>query len=93
MNETEVFGVSIDAPPSNARFAKELGLAFRLLSDVKRETLKEYGVLDEKSQFARRTTFVVDKQGVIRFIEEGRTAVDPANAITMCTTLKGEAKK
>jgi peroxiredoxin len=91
MNETEVFGVSIDAPPSNNEFAKKLELKFRLLSDMKRDVLKAYGIYDERSTFARRTTFVIDKEGKIAFIEEGRSAVDPANAISMCLTLKEKA--
>jgi peroxiredoxin Q/BCP len=92
VNDTEVFGVSIDAPPSNNEFAKKLGLSFRLLSDMQRTVLKEYGILNDQSQFARRTTFVVDKEGKIQHIEEGRSAIDPKNAIEMCLTLKKKAE-
>ena len=49
---------------------------------------KDYGILNDQYQFANRTTFVVDKEGKIQHIEEGRSAVDPTGAITMCTTLK-----
>jgi hypothetical protein len=30
---------------------------------------------------------VIDKNGVIQHIEEGDSAVDPNNALTMCTKL------
>ena len=52
-----------------------------------RKVSKDYGILNEEMQFANRTTFVVDKEGKIQHVEEGRSAVDPANAISVCTTL------
>lgn len=86
--DTEVFGISIDAPPSNAEFAKKLGVTFQLLSDMTRKVSKDYGILNDQMQFANRTTFVVDKEGVIKHIEDGHSAVDPTNAIAICTGLK-----
>ena len=93
MAETEVIGISIDSPAANAEFAKQIGVNFPLLSDMSRKVSKEYGILNEEKQFANRTTFVVDKQGVIQFIEEGNTAIDPNNAIMMCTGLKKKEAK
>ena len=81
-------GISIDASPSNAAFAKEIGVKFPLLSDMKREVTKTYGVLNDEAQFANRTTFVVDKQGKIQHVQEGSGAIDPTNAIDLCTDLK-----
>jgi peroxiredoxin len=86
--DSVVFGISVDSPFANDRFAKENDIKFQLLSDMTRRTMKDYGVLNEESQLARRTTFVVDKQGVIQHIETGASAVDPTGAITMCSTLK-----
>jgi peroxiredoxin len=88
MSETEVIGISVDSPFANAEFAKKIGVSFPLLSDMTRKVSKEYGILNDQMQFANRTSFVVDKQGVIRYIEEGSSAVDPNGAITMCTGLK-----
>jgi peroxiredoxin len=82
-----VLGISIDAPPSNGAFAEKIGVKFPLLSDMKREVTKAYGVLNEDAQFASRTTFVVDKQGKIQHIQEGGSAIDPTNAIDICTDL------
>ena len=86
-----MLGISIDAIPSNTEFAKQLGVKFPLLSDMKREVTKTYGVLNDEAQFANRTTFVVDKQGKIQHIQEGSGAIDPTNAIDMCTDLKRKA--
>ena len=66
---------------------------FRLLSDMSRKVSKEYGILNEEMQFANRTTFVVDKQGIIQHIEEGKSAVDPTNAVAICTGLKKRESK
>ena len=80
--------MSIDAPPSNNAFAKQINVTFPLLSDMKREVSKTYGILNEDRQFANRTTFVIDKQGKIQHIVEGGSAIDPNSAIEMCLTLK-----
>jgi peroxiredoxin len=87
LNDTEVFGISIDYPPSNGAFAKQIGVKFPLLSDFKRDVSKAYGILNEKMQFANRTTFVVDKDGKIQHIQEGGSAVDPTSAIDICLDL------
>ncbi len=87
-SDSVVFGVSVDSVPANAEFAKQLGITFPLLSDFTRKVSKEYGILDDERQFSRRTTFVVDKQGVIQHVEEGNGAIDPTGAVQMCSVLK-----
>lgn len=78
----------MDSRFANKKFADEIGVKFGLLSDFTRKVSKEYGILNEEQQFARRTTFVVDKEGKIQHIEAGRSAVDPTGAIELCLTLK-----
>ena len=90
--DTQVFGVSVDSFVANNVFAEKEGIEFPLLSDFTRKVSKEYGVLHEEQQFSRRTTFVIDKKGVIQYIEEGNTAVDPNGAIVMCVDLKEKEK-
>jgi alkyl hydroperoxide reductase subunit AhpC len=75
----------MDSSPANKRYAEDIGVAFPLLSDWKRTVVKEYGLLDENSGYAARATFVVDKEGIIRSIEEGRTAIDPSGAYQACS--------
>jgi len=74
----------MDSSPANRRFAEDIGVTFPLLSDWKRKVVKDYGLLDENSGYAARATFVLDKDGVIKSIEEGRTAVDPTGAYQVC---------
>jgi peroxiredoxin len=92
----------MDSPAANAAFAKQIDIRFPLLSDMNRKMLKSYGILKsyepkgagDSFEWALRTNIVVDKQGIIQFIEEGDSAVDPNSALTMCTTLhKKESAK
>lgn len=43
-------------------------LKFPMLSDIKREISSNCGILDEKTGVAQRATFIVDPEGIIRFI-------------------------
>ncbi len=58
-----------------------------------RKVTKSYGILNDEYQFANRTTFVVDKQGIIQHVEEGKSAVDPNGAIVICLDLKKKEAK
>ena len=62
-------------------------MTFPLLSDFQRTISKQYGILNEEHGFANRTTFVVDKEGIIRHIEKGKDAVDPSGAHAACSLL------
>ena len=75
----------MDSSPANRRFAEDIGVAFPLLSDWKRKVVTDYGLLDENTGYAARATFVVDQEGIIRSIEEGRTAIDPTGAYQACS--------
>lgn len=83
----------MDSPAANAAFAKQIGIKFPLLSDMNRKMLKTYGILkgydveNDTYEWALRANIVIDKQGIIRLIDEGDDAVDPNTALTMCTTL------
>src|SRR5882757_1152261 len=43
-------------------------LPFPMLSDIKRQLTQELGILDEHEGVAQRATFIVDPDGVIRFV-------------------------
>jgi peroxiredoxin len=86
-NETQVFGVSIDSPYANAEFAKQLGVTFPLLSDIKHAVVKDYGIYNENGGYGNRATFVIDKDGIIQRIDEGGVAIDPTGAADTCNIL------
>ena len=84
-SETKVFGISTDNTPSQKEFATKVNAQFPLLSDFsKRQVSKDYGVLLD-SGVANRSTFVIDKEGKIVYIEQGNTAIDPTGAETACS--------
>jgi len=67
--DTQVLGISVDSTFSNAGWAESLGIQeLTLLSDYwpHGEVAQKYGVLREQG-FTERATFIVDKEGIIRF--------------------------
>jgi len=87
-SETKVFGISTDNTPSQAEFAAKNNVTFPLLSDfAKRQVSAAYGVLLPDLGMANRSTFVVDKEGKIAWIQEGNQAIDPTGADTACSRL------
>jgi peroxiredoxin len=76
--------------PTLSHWSKEeLKLTFPLASDFsKREVSELYGVLIKDVGVANRSTFVIDADGKIESIQEGREAVDPDGAVTACSRLK-----
>jgi peroxiredoxin len=89
-NNAAVFGVSVDSTWANLAFREQMKLDFPLLSDSRKDYSKALGILDENSGFARRFTFVIDEQGVLRHIDAGQAALDPASAIGACSLLKNK---
>lgn len=87
--DTKVFGISSDNTPSQKEFAAKNNVTFPLLSDfAKRQVAAAYGVLITQGPgegMANRSTFVVDKQGKITYIQEGNTAIDPTGAADACS--------
>ena len=70
--DAEILGVSLDSPESHRDFAAKYGLPFPLLSDEQAEVSKRYGVYVRKERDGKefwgidRTTFVIDREGVVR---------------------------
>ena len=68
----KVFGVSVDAPFSNAAFAKDNGIEFGLLSDYDRTVVQAYGLAHD--DFAGLPGFTVSKRAVFVISETGTIA-------------------
>lgn len=60
-----IVGVSVDSVDSHKQFCAKEGLNIKLLSDSSRRVSAQYGSLDEKSQMARRNTFLISPSGKI----------------------------
>jgi peroxiredoxin len=83
-----ILGISIDSPCANAAFAEKLGVQFHILSDAKRDISRAYGVFDEQNTIARRTTFVIDREGIVQQVFMAQEALDPTHALEACALLK-----
>ena len=64
--EAQVLAISSQGLVSHEAFAQKYGLKFPLLADSQKEVAKAYGVLGPLG-FPRRSVFIVDRQGVIRY--------------------------
>lgn len=66
-----VIGISKDSVESHRKFAQKHDLPFILLADPRLQTIKEYGVWQEKKLYGKvsmgavRTTFIIDEAGKI----------------------------
>jgi peroxiredoxin len=87
-NQAKVFGVSVDSTWANLAFREQMKLDFPLLSDSKKDYTRQLGILDENSGMARRYTFVIDENGVLRHIDAAQAAMDPTSAIGACALIK-----
>ena len=67
-----VYGVSTDTEFVHLAWRRShpdlKDIPFPMLADVKREIAGAFGVLDKKEGVALRATFVVDPEGIIRFV-------------------------
>jgi peroxiredoxin len=73
-------GISVDSPATQKEFGAKNGVTFTLLSDYKRETARAYGILNDEG-YANRSTFLIDKDGKIRAIELGNSAISSESAL------------
>lgn len=80
-DDVQVVSVSVDSVYSHKIFAEKEGYEFPLLADFwpHGAVAQAYGVFNEAAGIANRGTFLVDKDGIVRFAEmngpgEGRDA-------------------
>ena len=82
--KAQVIGISVNDPFSNKGFVEKNRLPFPVLSDYKRETIKNYGL--ELPNFAgldgytaaKRSIFILDQKGVVRYVwVSDNPAVEP----------------
>jgi peroxiredoxin Q/BCP len=73
--------VSKDTVESHERFAKKFHLDCYLLADPDGRILAQLGIQKEPGGRARRTTFVVDKTGILRIVFENVSVRGHADAV------------
>lgn len=80
----EVLGISVDGTFVQKAFAKDNGITVPLLSDFNKDVVKKYDVLLPEfahgmKGVAKRSVFIVDKGGIIRYAEVTPTPGDMVN--------------
>ncbi|MCH8158223.1 MAG: peroxiredoxin, partial [Nitrospinae bacterium] len=71
---TVILGVSIDSPERHQKFIGKYDLPFDLVADESQKVVNKYGVWQEKKLYGKkfmgivRSTFIIDKKGVVRKI-------------------------
>ncbi len=82
-------GISVDSFASANHFCEHLGLKFPLLGDFPRnEVGKSYGVFVEERGIFQRTTFVIDKDGIVRArIDDRDPSLHPTKALEAIKSL------
>jgi peroxiredoxin len=88
--ETEVLAISCDPVYALRAFADQDGLNFPLLSDFwpHGEVSRSFDVFDEKKGCSRRSSYVIDKDGMVRWsvhnaMPEGRDLDEHLNQLTV----------
>ena len=84
----KVLGISVDSLHTLAKYKEEQKLNFTLLSDFNKEVSTAYGSIYEMFGYnmkgvSKRSAFVVDKKGIIRYTEvlENASEIPDFNAI------------
>lgn len=82
--KAQVIGISVNDPFSNKAFAEKNRLPYPILSDYKRDVIKQYGL--ESANFeglvgyvvAKRSIFILDEKAIVRYVwVSDNPAVEP----------------
>lgn len=70
-DDTVTLAISVGPPPTHKVWATQSGFTFPVLSDFwpHGAVAQAYGVFNEDAGIANRGTFVVDREGIVRFSE------------------------
>ena len=89
--KAQVFGVSVDTFFTLKAFQDQQKLTFPLLSDFNKTAIRDYGVFNEDmiglKGIAKRATFVIDKDGIVRHAEVLEDARNEPNYEAVFKTL------
>ena len=79
----EIIAISVDSPFAQEAWAAKEKIGITLVSDLNKETTKNYGVvfpmLAGVGDTSARAAFVIDKQGVVQYAEQTATPKDLPN--------------
>jgi len=90
----KVFGISVDSLHTLAKYKAEQNLNFSLLSDFNKDVSTAYGSIYEMFGYnmkgvSKRSAFVIDRNGVIRYAEVLENASEQPNFKKITLILEG----
>lgn len=90
----KVFGISVDALQTLAKFKADQQLNFTLLSDFNKDVSRLYDSIYETFGYnmkgvSKRSAFVIDKEGIVRYAEVLENAGELPNFEAIQEVLKG----
>ena len=88
-----VIGISVDSPATLNKFKEEQNLNFTLLSDFNKEVSIAYDCLYDNfigwmKGVSKRAAFIIDKNGIIQYVEVLENAGDVPNFEAISKTLQ-----
>jgi lipoyl-dependent peroxiredoxin subunit C len=95
--DTQLLGVSTDSEYVHLAWRNQhpdlRDLPFPMIADLRRELSQGLGILDKREGVALRATFIVDPQGVIRFVSVNDLSVgrNPAEVLRVLDALQTDA--
>jgi peroxiredoxin len=87
--QTVVLPISVDAVPTLKEYRTKYQLKQDLLSDFKREVSRRYGTLLDDQFFSSRAYFLIDKQGVLRWMHTEARLGDRREDAELLRTIRG----
>ncbi len=92
----EIFACSTDSEfvhlawRQNSEFIR--GLPIPMLSDIRRDLSSALGILEENEGVAQRATYIVDPQGIIRFVSvnDGKVGRNPDETLRTLDALQSD---
>ena len=90
--DAEIIAVSVDSPFTLGKFKEDQSLNFTLLSDFNKEVSRAYDTIYEEfvlglKGVSKRSAFVIDKEGVVKYAEVLDSAGDLPNFEAVKETL------
>lgn len=83
----QMIGISPQSVESHNKFSCKQGYSFPLLADTQKKVAEAYGVLGPLG-FYRRSVFVVDAQGVIRYVHRAMAGLSFKPSSELVTAIK-----
>ena len=91
-------GISADHAATLDAFSKQQGLKHLLLSDFRRQMLPAYGALEMNEaspiyRYAKRAYYVIDRQGVVRYVKVQQNPLELLKPEEVLQALKDSGAK